>query len=291
MSRWLSADCADDLWWQGRAGDNNHPPLLPPSHTFVSLSNSPNLQRHLYHLIFASTIQSVKPFFYQMFRPAQLLAFSLATLSTCMAKECRPRALGLMSHDIRCHQFHSSRGHLSPKTIVGTGSLQLRAWFRGLPTPTVQWSTRGCMPQEGRPGAQRRGGRTSGSWSTWGSSPRWPEWWPRAGTRRGRRPGSLTTLSPTAKTLTAGTGPGTSMELRRWQTALSVEDVFFLERDDGTNFSSKAWQRLCKAELFRNISTIEMQIQNWSFWGEIHSIHENVFEINYVKIPPKVLWK
>ena len=34
-----------------------------------------------------------------------------------------------------------------------------------------------------------------------------------------------------------------------------------------------------------------MQIQNWSFWGEIHSIHENVFEINYVKIPPKVLWK
>ena len=277
MSRWLSADCADDLWWQARGGWGQwSSSLLLPSHTFVPCLY-PILIPHLYHLIFASNIQSFKPFFDQMVRPAQLLAFSLATLSTCTAKECRPRALGLMSHDIRCHQFHSSQSHYSPKLTTGTGSSQLRAWFPGLPTRTVQWSTRGCMPQEGRPGAQRRGGRTSGSWSTWGSSPRWPGWWPRAGTRRGRRPGSLTTSSPTAKTLTAGTGPGTSMELRRWQTAPSVEDVFFLKRNVGANFSSKAWQRLCKAELFRNISAIEMQIQNWSLGAKIYLIHGNVF--------------
>ena len=34
---------------------------------------------------------------------AKFLAILLATATTCLAKECRPRALGLMSHDIRCH--------------------------------------------------------------------------------------------------------------------------------------------------------------------------------------------
>jgi len=43
-----------------------------------------------------------------MFRQVQFLAFSLAALSTCMAKECRPRALGLMSHDIRDWQLAAS---------------------------------------------------------------------------------------------------------------------------------------------------------------------------------------